>query len=49
VDYNTYEGMTVQGIAETVISRGKIVINKTNYVGKKGDGKFMKRSLFSGF
>jgi len=48
VDYNAYEGMTVQGIAETVISRGKIVIDKTKYVGKKGEGKFIKRSLFSG-
>jgi dihydropyrimidinase len=48
VDYNTYEGMTVQGIAETVISRGKVVVNNCEYTGKKGDGKFIKRSLYSG-
>ena len=48
VDYNTYEGMTVQGIAETVISRGKVVIKNCEYKGKKGDGKFIRRSLYSG-
>jgi dihydropyrimidinase len=48
VDYNTYEGFKVQGVAETVISRGKIVIKDTQYVGKKGDGKFIKRGYFSG-
>ena len=48
VDYNTYEGMTVQGIAETVISRGKVVVKNCEYAGKKGDGKFIKRSLYSG-
>jgi dihydropyrimidinase len=48
VDYNTYEGMTVQGIAETVISRGKVVVKNCEYTGKKGDGRFIKRSLYSG-
>src|SRR4029079_3757290 len=44
VDYNCYEGMEVQGVTETVLSRGKVVIEKGNYVGKAGDGKFIKRS-----
>jgi dihydropyrimidinase len=48
VDYNTYEGFEVKGYPETVISRGKIVIKETNYVGKKGDGKFIKRGYYSG-
>lgn len=48
VDYNTYEGFEVQGIAEIVISRGKVVIENCKYKGKKGDGKFIKRSLYSG-
>ncbi len=47
VDYNTYEGFEVQGISETVISRGKVVIDNCEYVGKKGDGQFIKRALFS--
>jgi dihydropyrimidinase len=48
VDYNTFEGFKVQGISETVISRGKIVVNNCEYTGKKGDGKFIKRGLFTG-
>ncbi|MDR3617395.1 MAG: dihydropyrimidinase [Candidatus Obscuribacterales bacterium] len=45
VDYNCYEGMEVQGVTETVLSRGKVIIDKQNYVGHAGDGKFQKRSL----
>lgn len=44
VDYNCYEGIEVQGVTETVLSRGKVVIEDGKYVGKKGDGKFTKRS-----
>ena len=47
VDYNAYEGFEVQGIAETVISRGKVIVNKCEYTGKKGDGQFVKRSLYN--
>jgi dihydropyrimidinase len=36
--------MEVQGVAETVLSRGKVVIENGKYVGRKGDGKFQKRS-----
>lgn len=49
VDYNTYEGFKVKGVSETVISRGRIVIDKYNYVGKKGHGKFLKRGFYRGF
>ncbi|MCO6509474.1 MAG: dihydropyrimidinase [Aridibacter famidurans] len=43
VDYNAYEGRTVQGVVETVLSRGKVVIEDGEYKGKKGDGRFLKR------
>ena len=43
VDYNAYEGRTVQGVVETVLSRGKVVIENGAYVGTKGDGRFIKR------
>ena len=49
VDYNTYEGVEVQGVAETVISRGQLVVKDTQYVGRKGYGKFLKRGLYKGF
>lgn len=48
VDFSTYEGFEVTGFTETVLSRGKVVIDKTQYVGAKGDGKFVKRGLYSG-
>lgn len=47
VDYNAYEGFEVQGVSETVLSRGKIVIEDNKYVGQEGDGQFIKRGLFS--
>jgi dihydropyrimidinase len=48
VDYSAYEGMKVQGVAKTVLSRGKVVIEDGKYLGKPGDGQFLKRSTFSG-
>ena len=48
VDYNAYEGFEVTGVSETVISRGKIIVENCEYLGKKGDGQFLKRGLYSG-
>ena len=48
VDYNAYEGFEVTGFTETVLSRGKIIIKECNYIGKKGDGQFLKRGLYGG-
>ncbi|MCZ6899860.1 MAG: dihydropyrimidinase [Bacteroidetes bacterium] len=48
VDYNAYEGIEVQGISETVISRGKVIVENCVYSGKKGDGQFIKRGLYGG-
>ncbi|NQV36695.1 MAG: dihydropyrimidinase [Candidatus Marinimicrobia bacterium] len=47
VDYNAYEGFEVNGVSETVLSRGKIVVEDNKYVGNEGDGQFLKRGLFS--
>lgn len=44
VDYNCYEGMEVTGVTETVLSRGKTIIEDGKYLGNPGDGKFLKRS-----
>ncbi len=43
VDYSTYEGWKVKGKVETVLSRGKVVIENGEYKGKAGDGQFIKR------
>ncbi len=48
VDYSAYEGMKVKGVTKTVLSRGRVVIDDGKYVGKPGDGQFLKRSAFSG-
>src|SRR5687767_11621840 len=43
VDYNPYEGRVVQGVSETVISRGKVVVDGGTFTGKAGGGSFLKR------
>ena len=48
VDYNAYEGMPVKGFTETVLSRGKVVIDKGEYLGRPGDGQFVKRGPYGG-
>jgi len=47
VDYNPYEGREVTGVSETVISRGRIVIDGGKFVGKAGAGSFLKRAIRS--
>jgi dihydropyrimidinase len=44
VDYNPYEGRDVTGVTDTVISRGRIVIDAGAFTGKAGAGAFLKRS-----
>jgi len=48
VDYSAYEGMKVKGVTKTVLSRGRVVIDDGKYVGKPGDGQFLRRGAFSG-
>jgi dihydropyrimidinase len=43
VDYSAYEGFEVQGFTETVLSRGRVIIEDTNLV-TKGGGQFIKRA-----
>jgi dihydropyrimidinase len=43
VDYNAYEGKTVRGVCETVLSRGRVVVENGEFKGKAGDGRFLKR------
>ncbi len=43
VDYSAYEGKKIKGVVETVLSRGKVVVNHEEFKGKPGDGLFLKR------
>jgi dihydropyrimidinase len=44
VDYSPYEGREVVGVADTVLSRGRFVIDGGRLVGRTGSGSFIKRS-----
>jgi dihydropyrimidinase len=44
VDYNPYEGRQVTGAADTVLSRGRMVIENGKFVGRPGSGAFLKRA-----
>jgi dihydropyrimidinase len=43
VDYNPYEGRRVTGAADTVLSRGRVVIENGQFAGRAGRGSFLKR------
>ena len=43
VDYSCYEGREVQGAADVVMSRGTVVVEGDQWLGKAGDGRFLKR------
>ena len=48
IDYNAYEGMKVTGFTETVLSRGRVIIDRSEYLGRPGDGVFIKRGPYGG-
>lgn len=43
VDYNPYEGRKVRGVTETVLSRGRVVIENGTLQAKPGSGRFLRR------
>ncbi|PYS34576.1 MAG: dihydropyrimidinase [Acidobacteria bacterium] len=47
VDYSAYEGRKVRGVAETVLSRGNVIVENEIFKGKPGDGQFLKRGTFA--
>ncbi|WP_228973602.1 dihydropyrimidinase [Streptomyces sp. DH12] len=44
VDYSAYEGRTVTGRVETVLSRGEVVIDRRTYTGRAGHGVYTPRA-----
>jgi dihydropyrimidinase len=42
-DYNLYEGWELVGYPEKVFLRGKLIVDGEKWLGKSGDGKFLKR------
>ncbi|HEV7848174.1 MAG TPA: dihydropyrimidinase [Mycetocola sp.] len=45
MDYSAYEGYEIDGHVDTVLSRGKVIVDDNSYVGAKGDGKYVPRGL----
>ena len=45
MDHSAWEGFEIDGHVDTVLSRGKVVIDQGQYLGRKGDGRFVKRGL----
>ncbi len=48
VDYSMFEGFEVKGNAETVLSRGEIVVDKGKSSARRGRGRFVKRDSYAG-
>ncbi|HJE57410.1 MAG TPA: dihydropyrimidinase [Nocardiopsis listeri] len=44
VDYSAYEGKRVRGRARTVLSRGRVIVDRDSYLGSAGDGSYVPRS-----
>jgi len=44
VDYNPYEGREVTGVTDTVISRGRVIIDAGRFTGRAGAGSFLARN-----
>ena len=47
VDYNPYEGRQVTGVPETVLSRGRVIVDNGAFTGRAGAGSFLKRATRS--
>lgn len=48
VDYSMFEGRKIKGNAETVLSRGEIIVKDDKFFGKSGRGNYIKRDSYAG-
>ena len=46
VDYTPYEGMPVQGVPDTVLLRGRVIVRNGEYIGGTGGGQYLARKTF---
>ena len=42
-DYTCYEGMELQGKIDLVLSRGEVIVQDNQFLGRKGAGRYLKR------
>src|SRR5579863_10372549 len=48
VDYSMFEGIHVKGMPRQVLVGGQLTIDNGKFVGRAGQGKFLKRQTYSG-
>jgi dihydropyrimidinase len=48
VDYSMFEGFQVRGNVHTVFSRGRVIVEDSQFGGKPGAGRFVKRQAHGG-
>jgi dihydropyrimidinase len=48
VDYSMFEGYQVRGNARMVLSRGEVIVDGQNFLGKPGRGNYLKRAARGG-
>jgi dihydropyrimidinase len=44
VDYSMFEGIKVKGMPEVVLSRGRVLVQDGKFLGRAGQGEFVKRT-----
>ena len=47
VDYSMFEGIEVTGMPETVLSRGRVIVDGDKFLGRPGRGEFLRRSTYA--
>lgn len=48
VDYSMFEGLTVTGMPDVVLSRGRVMVEGGAFHGKPGSGNYLKRATYAG-
>jgi dihydropyrimidinase len=46
VDYSMFEGISVTGMPDVVLSRGKVVVEADKFLGRAGQGEFLRRATY---
>jgi dihydropyrimidinase len=47
VDYSMFEGIEVTGMPDVVLSRGRVVVERDKFLGRAGQGEFLRRATYA--
>ncbi len=45
IDHSAYEGLTVRGAVRTVMSRGEVIVDRGEFLGRARRGRYLRRSI----